>query len=81
VSGDTLFLSDPYGGSVTALDISSISAPKLIGELELSEHPGFVVEVDGVALVPAGYQGLLAWNYRAKPGASIAGRFRSPARP
>jgi hypothetical protein len=65
VSGKTLFLSDPYTGMVTALDISSFTAPQLLGQLELAEPPGFVLGIDGTALVPAGYQGLLIWNYRA----------------
>jgi hypothetical protein len=64
LSGDTLFLSDLSGGRVTALDISKVTEPKVIAELEIAEHPGFVVPVDGVALVPAGYQGLLVWRYR-----------------
>jgi hypothetical protein len=71
LSGNTLFLSDPYGGGVTALDISTVSEPKVIGELELNEHPGFVVEVNGVALIPGGYQGLLVWPYSVSQRASV----------
>ncbi len=32
--------------------------------LLLAEHPGFIRLLNDTALVPAGYQGLIAWNYR-----------------
>jgi hypothetical protein len=64
ISGDTLFVSDPYAGRVAAVDIADVAQPRLLDEIEVSEHPGFVVEHEGLALVPAGYQGLLLWRYR-----------------
>jgi hypothetical protein len=64
LSGNTLFISDPYSGRVTALDISDLAKPKMLAELELPEHPGYLVEHNGQALVPGGYQGLLLWKYR-----------------
>ena len=64
LGGDTLFLSDSEGGKVTAVDISTLTAPRVIAEIEVPEHPGFVVGHKGVALVPGGYQGLLVWRYR-----------------
>jgi hypothetical protein len=71
LSGNTLFLSDPYGGRVSAVDITAVTEPRMIGEIEISEHPGFVVPLDGVALIPAGYQGLLVWPYSVSQRASV----------
>lgn len=64
--GDTLFIAHPYSGLVRAVDIADFRRPKLLGKLDLSEHPGFVRLLGDVAMVPAGYQGLLAWDYRRK---------------
>lgn len=62
VLGRTLYVSSHYFGRVSAIDITEIERPRLIGHLDLPEHPG-LVNVDGdLALVPAGYQGLLLWR-------------------
>ena len=49
---------------MAAVDISNFAPPRLLGEMELAEHPGFVIGHKGLAFVPGGYQGLLAWNRR-----------------
>lgn len=64
LSGNTLFITDSYGGRAIALDVSNIAQPKLLGELELPDHPGYILEHNGLALIPGGYQGLLLWKYR-----------------
>lgn len=64
LSGNTLFVADNFAGRVMALDVADIARPTLLGELELPEHPGYIVEHNGHALIPGGYQGLLVWNYR-----------------
>jgi hypothetical protein len=65
VEGDVLFIAHLYDGPVSAVDITDIHHPKVLATLKLAEHPGFVRLHQGVALVPAGYQGLLAWDFRA----------------
>jgi hypothetical protein len=62
--GNTLFIANALTGQVLALDVSNRKQPKLLSRIMLPEHPGHVLELDGRALVPGGYQGLLVWNYR-----------------
>ena len=62
--GNTLFVADAMGGHVTAVDITNIDQPKLLAEMNLPEHPGYIIEANGLALIPSGYQGLLLWRYR-----------------
>lgn len=62
--GNLLFIANPFGGAVYALDIADLLKPRLLGKLQLAEHPGRVRLLGDVALVPAGYQGLLAWDWR-----------------
>jgi len=62
IFGSTLYASDRYSGTVTAVDITRIEKPRLLGHLQLDEHPGLVVAHRDVPVVPAGYQGLLVWN-------------------
>jgi len=64
LSGNTLFITDTYAGRAIALDVTDIAQPKLLSELDLPDHPGYVVEHNGIALIPGGYQGLLLWKYR-----------------
>lgn len=62
--GDILFISNALTGRISALDVSDRARPKLLSTMELPEHPGHIIEHEGKALVPAGYQGLLIWDYR-----------------
>lgn len=62
--GNTLFIANALTGRVSAVDVSDRARPKLLSTLELPEHPGHIIEHEGKALVPAGYQGLLLWDYR-----------------
>lgn len=62
ISGDRLYVSDRYMGTVTAIDISDPQQPQLIDQLELQEHPGPVAVHSGVPIIPGGYQGLLVWD-------------------
>ena len=64
IFGTTLYVSDRYSGNVSAVDISEPHNPRLLDHLALPEHPGLVVVHEGVALVPAGYQGLVVWDHR-----------------
>ncbi len=66
--GSTLFVANPNSGSVWAVDVADVRRPKLLSKLQLTEHPGFVRLLGDVALVPAGYQGLLVWDYRRPEG-------------
>ena len=62
VIGRTLYVSSHYFGRVSAIDITDPEKPRLLGHLDLSEHPGLVAADGDLALVPAGYQGLLLWR-------------------
>ena len=62
VDGDRLYVSDRYTGIVTAIDVSDPGSPRLVDQLELAEHPGLVAVHEGTPVIPAGYQGLLAWD-------------------
>lgn len=62
IEGKTLYASDRYAGRVVAVDVSDAKRPRLVGQLELAEHPGLVVVHDGVPVIPGGYQGLLVWD-------------------
>lgn len=64
LSGDTLFIANALTGRVTALDVADRMRPKVWQSVLLPEHPGHVLPYEGRALVPAGYQGLLLWDYR-----------------
>ncbi len=63
--GNTLFIANALTGRVLALDVSTRNRPKLLSTVLLLEHPGHVLELNGKALIPGGYQGLLVWNYRS----------------
>ncbi len=62
LSGSRLLVSDRYTGIVTALDVSDDEQPRLLGQLQLCEHPGLVVVSDQTPLIPGGYQGLIWWD-------------------
>ena len=62
--GRTLFVAHPFTGAVRAVDLADVRRPRLLGKLQLAEHPGLIRLLNDTALVPAGYQGLVAWNYR-----------------
>ena len=65
VGGHVLFTAHIYDGPVSAVDITDIRHPKMLASLKLSEHPAFVRLHQEIALVPAGYQGLVAWDFHA----------------
>ncbi len=62
ISGQTLFITDPFLGDVIAFDHTDAANPKLTAELHLSGHPGRVAVHRGKALIPAGREGLLMWS-------------------
>lgn len=62
VHGNTVFISDPFLGSVTAVDLSDEKNPRLLSALQLAGHPGRVRVHQGKALIPAGREGLLLWD-------------------
>jgi hypothetical protein len=62
--GDTLFVSDPFRGHVTVLDLRDRSKPRLLAKLDLDGHPGHIRVHQERALIPAGHDGLLAWDWR-----------------
>ncbi len=62
IDGKTLYVSNRYDGKVIAVDLSTPEEPRLLGQLDVPEHPGLVVVHQGTPLVPAGYQGLLIWH-------------------
>lgn len=68
VFGDTLFVSDPFGGMVWATDLTEVKVPRPLASLSLSSHPGRVQVIGGKALVPAGHDGLVLWDYRKAVG-------------
>ena len=59
VYGDTLYSACRWQGTVVAVDISDVLHPRLRWRLELDGNPGPVAEVDGSAVIPAGYQGVV----------------------
>lgn len=63
----TLFIADPFLGEVTAVDMSEERNPRLISVLHLTGHPGRVRAHDGKALIPAGRDGLLCWEFEKQP--------------
>lgn len=62
--GNLLFIANPFSGVVQVLDIADLLKPRLQGKIQLDEHPGRVRLLADIALIPAGYQGLLAWDWR-----------------
>jgi hypothetical protein len=64
--GNTLFIANALTGRVLALDVTDRAHPKLLSTALLPEHPGYIVEWGGRALIPGGYQGLLLWDYRRR---------------
>jgi len=61
---DRLYVSNRPQGRVSVVDISDLTAPKLVDSLELEGNPGRIIVHADMALIPAGYQGLLvreAW--------------------
>ncbi|HUT94336.1 MAG TPA: hypothetical protein VMY37_33055 [Thermoguttaceae bacterium] len=62
IDGNTLYLSNRVRGTVQAVDVSQIESPRLLGAVELAEHPGPIVVHNGIPVIPAGYQGLLLWE-------------------
>lgn len=62
VAGNSLFVSDPFLGDVTALDISDEKRPRLLGQIRVSGHPGRVKVHNQKALIPAARDGLLLWT-------------------
>lgn len=67
VQGQTVFVSDPFLGHVTAIDLTDPSAPRVLSRLSLNGHPGRVQIHDGKAIIPAGRDGLLLWAYNESP--------------
>lgn len=62
--GGMIFISDPFLGDVSALDMSKPGEPKLVGRMLTNGHPGRVLFHHGKAIVPAGREGLLSWDLR-----------------
>jgi len=62
IDGSTMYLSNRVRGTIMALDISQIEHPRLLAGVQLDEHPGPIAVHDGIAVIPAGYQGLLVWD-------------------
>jgi hypothetical protein len=62
------------------VDISRIERPRLVNQLQLAEHPGIIKVLDGTAVIPGGYEGLLAWQAGdpAKPASGIPDRCADP---
>ncbi len=79
--GDTLFTANALTGQVHAVDVADRARPRLLASALLPEHPGHIVAWNGAALIPAGYQGLLLWNYRDASAASIRASSRISAPP
>jgi hypothetical protein len=67
VDGEIAYIADPFLGRVSAIRLAQGSEPQLVGELQLSGHPGRVRPFRGKVLVPAGRDGLLLWDVR-RPG-------------
>lgn len=61
LDGARLYLCNRFTGDVTALDIGDLAHPKLLAKLELAGNPARAVPDGDRLLIPAGYQGLLAW--------------------
>ena len=49
---------------MTLVDITNLEAPQLIRTFQLSGNPDVPYLGDGFVLVPAGYQGLIRFEYR-----------------
>ncbi|MFW9847277.1 MAG: hypothetical protein ACFFD6_11040, partial [Candidatus Thorarchaeota archaeon] len=64
IFGDRLYVSNRPQGRVSVVDISDLEAPKLVDSLELEGNPGRIIVHGDIALIPAGYQGLLVRETR-----------------
>ncbi|NOX55770.1 MAG: hypothetical protein GXP27_15280 [Planctomycetes bacterium] len=58
LAGDRLYLSDRRSGEISALDISQLDRPRLLGRMPLRGNPGRLVVTQHGLLVPNGYEGL-----------------------
>ncbi|OGV75135.1 MAG: hypothetical protein A3K19_13320 [Lentisphaerae bacterium RIFOXYB12_FULL_65_16] len=59
IFGTTLYVAHRLDGAVTAVDIADPQHPVLRWSLQLDGNPGPVVETNGTAIIPAGYDGVL----------------------
>ena len=67
IDRDIAYVADPFLGRVAAIDLARGGEPQLVGDLQLSGHPGRVRPFRGKVLVPAGRDGLLLWDVH-RPG-------------
>ncbi len=59
IYGNRLYVANRAYGTVNILDIADLEKPRLLGQYKLPGNPGIVIEHNGTAIIPAGYQGLL----------------------
>jgi hypothetical protein len=59
VFGTTLYVTQRWKGTIAAVDIAAPKQPKLRWSLEIDGNPGPVEELDGKAIIPAGYDGVI----------------------
>ncbi|MCK5805643.1 MAG: hypothetical protein KAI66_22615, partial [Lentisphaeria bacterium] len=74
IHGNTLYVADRFWGRVSILDITTVEKPKFVEELNLEGNPCFVVEHNGLPVIPAGYQGLLVLRSTRRKTMSPGGR-------
>ncbi|MBL4883752.1 MAG: hypothetical protein JKY95_04325 [Planctomycetaceae bacterium] len=62
IFGNKLYIANRDTGIITIADISDISQPKLIEQIELPGNPGRVIVHNKSIIIPDGYHGLLISN-------------------
>ena len=62
VRGNILAACNRVDGDITVLDITDLTAPKLISEFKVSGNPDLPFIGDGYLMIPAGYQGLIKFE-------------------
>ncbi|QNN22007.1 hypothetical protein HED60_06880 [Planctomycetales bacterium ZRK34] len=62
IRDNILVACDRVDGDVTVVDISDLTAPKLVRQFKVSGNPDVPFVGDGYVLIPAGYQGLIKFG-------------------
>ncbi len=70
MAGRHLYIADPFQGDITALELSSQGLVRLLAKTKVTGHPGRVLIHRGKALIPAGRDGLIIWDYPSQPRTS-----------
>jgi hypothetical protein len=74
VYGSRLYVADRMNGTVAAVDISDLSSPRKLWQINPYGNPGLVSEYGDMVIIPAGHGGLQL--YKAKDGKPYYGEYQ-----